>query len=103
MSGDISGINRLVPGLQSQLIEKNAEPTETENGRFTEVLTNMVNSVNSLQQEAGRAQEMLATGEAADLHQVMIAMEKAGIAMDLLLEVRNRLVEGYQDLVSMPM
>ena len=41
------------------------------------------------------------TGEAADVHQVMVAVEQAGIALDLMLEIRNRVLEGYQELMRM--
>ena len=53
--------------------------------------------------DAAKAQELLASGDAADLHQVMIAAEEAGIAMDLLLEIRNKLVDAYQTMMRMPM
>jgi len=65
--------------------------------------TGLVNSVNDLQFDAAKAQELLATGDAADLHQVMIAAEEAGIALDLLLEIRNKLVDAYKTLMQMPM
>jgi len=104
MSGDIGNIPRLIPGLQNQLIEK-SQPTEQngEQGKFTDVLGDMLNSVNELQQNSAQLQEAMAAGDAVDLHQVMIAVEKAGVSMDLLLEIRNRLVDGYQSLVKMPM
>ena len=44
---------------------------------------------------------MLVTGQAADIHQVMVAVEEAGIARDLLLEIRNKVLEGYQELMRM--
>ena len=103
MSTDIGKI-RLVPGLQNQLIEKAKDAGEkVEQGKFSDLLGNMINSVNGMQQEAAMAQEQLAAGEVVDLHQVMIAVEKAGISMDLLLEIRNRLVDGYNGLIKMPM
>ncbi len=104
MSGDIGNIPRLVTGLQNQLIEK-SQPAEQsgEQGKFTDVLGDMLNSVNELQQNSAQLQEAMAAGDAVDLHQVMIAVEKAGVSMDLLLEIRNRLVDGYQSLVKMPM
>jgi flagellar hook-basal body complex protein FliE len=103
MSNNIGQINRLIPGLQKGIEQKPDTDNKPQDGKFVEIFGDMLQSVNSLQGEAARAQEQLATGEAADLHQVMIAVEKAGIAMDLLLEVRNRLVEGYQSLIKMPM
>jgi flagellar hook-basal body complex protein FliE len=103
MSNNIGQINRLIPGLQKGLEQNHDAAEKAQNGKFVEVFSNMIQSVNNIQSEAARAQEQLAIGEAADLHQVMIAVEKAGIAMDLFLEVRNRLVEGYKTLIEMPM
>jgi len=40
-------------------------------------------------------------GDSTELHRVMIAAEEAGTAFDLLVEMRNRLVEAYQDLMRM--
>jgi flagellar hook-basal body complex protein FliE len=103
MSQSIGNINRLVPGLEAKLTGSQPLDKAAADGKFTEIFTNMLNSVNSLQLESGKAQELLATGEAEDLHQVMLAAEKAGVAMDLLLEIRNRLVDAYQNLIRMPM
>ena len=103
MSGTIGNINRVIPGLENQIGGGKPVDNSVEKSNFTEIFSNMINSVNSLQLEAGQAQELLATGDAADLHQVILAAEKAGIAMDLLLEIRNKLVDAYQNLMRMPM
>lgn len=104
MSGDIGTVPRLIPGLADQLIEKTKMPeSQPEQGKFSDLLGNMINSVNDMQQQSASLQEQMAAGEAVDLHQVMIAVEKAGISMDLMLEIRNRLVDGYQGLIKMPM
>ena len=102
MSNPVGSINRLIPGLQPKGIEP-TKATGSDKGEFTELFGKMLESVNDLQMDAGKAQELLASGDAEDLHQVMIAGEKAGIAMDLLLEVRNKLVDAYQSLIKMPM
>lgn len=103
MSGIVGQVSRLVPGLQNGIQNSTSLVKEAGGVDFTELLGKMVNSVNTLQSEAANAQQLAATGEAADLHQVMIAAEEAGIAMDLLLEIRNRLVDAYQTLIRMPM
>ncbi len=103
MTNGIAQISRLIPALQPGGETKGSGPAAAPDGKFTDIFGELVNSVNSIQQEAANAQELLATGEAADLHQVMIAVEEAGITMDLFLEIRNRLLEGYQSLVKMPM
>ena len=69
---------------------------------FGDLLKNALDGVNNLGNEAGEAQDKFIRGEAAELHQVMIAAEKAGLSFDLLLEIRRRLVEAYQELIRMP-
>ena len=103
MSGSIGQINGLVPGLESKIGNSRAAVQPEDKAAFTELLNNLITSVNDLQLDAGKAQELMAAGEAADLHQVMIALEEAGVAMDLLLEIRNKLVDAYQTLMRMPM
>ncbi len=103
MTNGIGQISRLIPALQQGSETKSSAAGVAPDGKFTDIFGELINSVNSIQQEAANAQELLATGEAADLHQVMIAVEEAGITMDLFLEIRNRLLEGYQSLVKMPM
>ncbi len=103
MSGTIGNIGRVIPGLQNRVQFNPPEVKSDKEASFTDVLSNMINSVNDLQLDAGKVQELAATGEAADLHDVMIALEKAGVSMDLLMEIRNKLVDAYQTLVKMPM
>lgn len=79
-----------------------AKAAESGKDSFSDFLSNALKGVDDLQQEAGEAQEKLARGDAAELHQVMIAAEKAGLSMDLLLEIRKRLVETYQEIERMP-
>ena len=93
-------INRLVPGLLEQ--QGTAKPNKTEGMSFGDQLSSMINSVNDLQSQAGAAQKALLSGEPVELHDVMIKAEEAGLAMDLLLQVRNRLVDGYKELIRMP-
>jgi len=68
---------------------------------FGDLLKNFAGDVNRLQGQAGAAIDTLVSGQAADVHQVMVAVEEAGIAMDLMLEIRNRVLEGYHELIRM--
>ncbi len=74
---------------------------ETQPKKFSELVREFAGDVNNLQFQAGHAIDMLVTGEAVDVHQVMVAVEQAGVAMDLMLEIRNRTLEGYQELIRM--
>jgi flagellar hook-basal body complex protein FliE len=79
-----------------------AKSPSGDEGGFGDLLKNALESVNNMEQEAGEAQDKFVNGEAAELHQVMIAAEKAGLSFDLLLEIRKRLVEAYQEIIRMP-
>lgn len=93
-------INRLVPGLLEQ--QGTSKPTKTDGLSFGDQLSSVINAVNDLQSQAGAAQNALLSGEPVELHDVMIKAEEAGLAMDLLLQVRNRLIDGYKELIRMP-
>jgi len=66
---------------------------------FGEFLTEAIGDVNQRQNEAGQMVERYATGEQIDVHQVMIAMEQAGTALQLTTQVRNKVVEAYQEVM----
>nr|MCU0563748.1 flagellar hook-basal body complex protein FliE [Desulfobacterales bacterium] len=55
--------------------------------------------VGRLQDEADRSVEDLTVGRQTDLHSTMIAVEKAGIAMELALQIRNKLLNAYETLM----
>jgi flagellar hook-basal body complex protein FliE len=68
---------------------------------FGELVKEFAADVNDLQFQSADAVNRFVTGEATDVHQVMVAVQQAGIAMDLMLEIRNRTLEGYQELIRM--
>jgi flagellar hook-basal body complex protein FliE len=68
---------------------------------FQEFFADAVHQTSALQSQAETAQKRLLVGESDDLHGVMIAMEKAGMAFQLTLAVRNKVVEAYQEVMRM--
>ncbi len=68
---------------------------------FGEVLKKAVESVNAMQHEAGRLEEAVAHGENVNIHQAVIAGQKAGLSFNLLMQVRNKMVEAYQEIMRM--
>lgn len=68
---------------------------------FQEVLKNMVETTNTAQIEADRSVEKLHSGEAKNLHEVMLSLEQADISMRMLVQVRNKVVEAYQEIMRM--
>lgn len=68
---------------------------------FESVLKEFIKDVNQLQNEAGEAIEKAITGEISDIHDVMIAVEKAKTSFELLMEVRNKMLEAYKELMRL--
>ena len=78
------------------------QPQEVQSGRsFSDFLGQMVSDVNGKQAAAGAAVEGVLTGQGVPLHQAMIAVEEASISFQLMVEVRNKLLESYQELMRM--
>lgn len=69
---------------------------------FAQVLQNALDQVAQLQATADQEALRVATGQAQDLHTAMIAAEKATLALDLTVQVRNKVLEAYQEIMRMP-
>jgi flagellar hook-basal body complex protein FliE len=68
---------------------------------FGDLVKDAVGEVDSLQSQAQAAVTGLMTGTGVDVHTAMIATEKAGMAFELALSVRNKAVQAYQQVMSM--
>lgn len=68
---------------------------------FASLLGRMVADVNAKQSIAGEAVAGLQSGQGVPLHQAVIAMEEASVSFQLMVEVRNKLLESYQELMRM--
>jgi len=68
---------------------------------FADQLRRALDKVNDQVREADLMAQKVVTGESENLHQVMIALEKAALAVNLTVEVRNRVVEAYQEIMRM--
>ena len=76
-------------------------PTQPSNDSFGTLLGRMVGEVNAHQQAAADAMHSLQAGGNVSLHQAVIAMEEANVSFQLMVEVRNRLLESYQEIMRM--
>jgi len=68
---------------------------------FSSLLGQMVQDVNTKQMAAGQSLQDLQSGQNVSLHQTMIAMEEASVSFQLMVEVRNRLLDSYQEIMRM--
>ncbi len=78
-------------------------PTGPENdeGGFGATLKNAINQVNDLQSTSDQQVGDLVQGNRQDIHNVMIAVEKADVAFELMMQVRNKIVSAYQEVSRM--
>jgi flagellar hook-basal body complex protein FliE len=82
--------------------EMRARPQEASPSKsFRDVLMGSLEEVNRLQSDADQSVQRLLTGETDNVTEVFAAVNKAGIAFDLLMEVRNKLTEAYQEIQQM--
>jgi len=66
---------------------------------FGDVLENAIQQVNDLQQEAGDESKKLMSGGPQDIHTTMVAIQKADISFQMMMQVRNKIVSAYQEIM----
>lgn len=81
-----------------------ANPNNQVNGpKFTDVMAQAVNKVSEVQHASSALSKAYVQGDPeVGITDVMIASQKAGVAFDAMVQVRNKLVEAYKDVMSMP-
>ncbi|MDA8414006.1 MAG: flagellar hook-basal body complex protein FliE [Desulfobacteraceae bacterium] len=79
---------------------KEAKPASVAEGTG-KFLGELVNKVNNLQLQADKEIQKISTGESQGLHEVMLAMEKSGVAFQFLTQVRNKALDAYQEIMRM--
>lgn len=99
--GPISGIRPIgetssIEGLTTPFPSQQTDPTS-----FTRWLDREFSTLNTQLSQADQEVRKLALGESGNLHHVMLSLEKAKMSFELLVQVRNRLTEGYQELMRM--
>ena len=91
----VTGIQSAVPQLSALTGPK---PQDTAASAFKDVLLDSIHKVNSMQQQADRAVENLATGGDVNPAEVLTAVQKADLAFRMMMQTRNKLVEVYQEI-----
>ncbi|MEN0058218.1 MAG: flagellar hook-basal body complex protein FliE [Bdellovibrio sp.] len=104
----VSNANRfldtgMVRDSKSLSIEGPSATSSTSNtGKsFADTLKDAVSSVNDMQKASDKAMQNLATGKTDNVADVMIAAEKADIALKVMVQVRNKIIDAYQEVMKM--
>lgn len=77
-------------------------PANDATSSFTNILQKASSTLEQLDKESAQAQMDLVTGNARDLHTATLSAEKASLALDLVVAVRNKAIEAYQEIMRMP-
>ncbi len=83
------------------LSKPQASPVQKISGQFAEALQRTLAEVNQSQVSADRAAEQVAAGKTKNLHEAMIKFEEADISLRLMVQMRNKAVEAYQEIMRM--
>jgi flagellar hook-basal body complex protein FliE len=97
---DITIQNPAQPPVGTTTSQKPELPPNSDS--FGRILTDSLKQVNRLQVEADSTINDLATGKQTDIHRTMIAMEKASISFELLMQIRNKVISAYDRIMRMP-
>lgn len=93
----------LLPKLDIRSASETQENPSNKSESFMDILMGALGNVDSLQKNAAASAEKLALGDESYLHTTMIAYEKANLALQLTIEVRNKIVEAYQEIMRIQM
>ncbi|MGQ4664616.1 flagellar hook-basal body complex protein FliE [Metabacillus halosaccharovorans] len=86
--------------IQPKFTSINTNQTDNKTS-FGETLKQAIDNVNNAQLESDKMTEALATGKNVELHDVMIASQKSSITLLTAVEVRNKAIEAYQEMMRM--
>ncbi|UVO51221.1 flagellar hook-basal body complex protein FliE [Sphingomonas sp. SUN019] len=110
--GGIGGVDRVM-ALRAQILERNqalarantaasATPVATQPTSFADTMEGALKNVNAVQQKASALSESYERGETIDIAKVMLARQEASVGFEATLQVRNKILSAYKDIMSMP-
>ena len=94
----ISNINNLT-GISQSLNKTNNNKDKAAD--FSSMLNDAINKVNDLQIESTQATESFINGETDNIHSVMLTSSKANLALQMTIQVRNKVMDAYNEIMNM--
>ncbi|WP_028585473.1 flagellar hook-basal body complex protein FliE [Desulfogranum mediterraneum] len=90
-----------IPPIALTPVKNEASEVANLSDSFQEILSNMVEGVSGEQQQADQAIQELHAGGEKNLHEAMISMEQADVSLRYMVQVRNKALEAYQEIMRM--
>ena len=96
-------IGQINPNLQVPEIPKPKGLGKTDGGAgFGDALKEAIATVNEVQKKSDHEIQKLMTGQSQDLHSTLIAVQKADLTFQMMMQVRNKIVQAYNEIMRMP-
>ncbi|MGV8146341.1 MAG: flagellar hook-basal body complex protein FliE [Alkaliphilus sp.] len=95
---DVSTIFEIGKGKNLGLFENEEQKTDS---TFSKLFADAISNVNMLEKKGESLAEDLATGKLDNIHEIMINTQKTEIAMQLVLQVRNKVLDAYREISRM--
>lgn len=100
------GIDQVLAQIRVMSAQAASAPKPTEQlsgGSFADMLKNSIDQVNETQQHAGEMKRAFELGEGdMNLAEVMVAVQKSSVSFEAMVQVRNKLIDAYKDVMNMP-
>ncbi len=98
-------VNQVLAQMRAITAQAGKETTtESVDSGFAQILSNSIDKVNETQKHAGSMAQAFETGETdVNLSEVMVSIQKANVSFQAMVQVRNKLVDAYNDVMKMPM
>jgi len=99
-----SSIQSITQGIADITDATDASPSlgTGDGGDFSSTLQTAVSQISTLQNDAQNKVAGLLSGNGEDIHSAMLAVEKANVSFEMMVQVRNRIVQAYQTISQMP-
>ncbi len=98
MNNEILSLNNIA---NNKLVDFNSNKNQETSIDFSDIFKNAINEVVTDVNAAEELSKQAAVGNVEDLHDVTIALEKANLGVQLTVQVRNKVVEAYQEIMRM--
>ncbi len=96
-------LGQINPNLQVPEIARPRGPERAQPGPgFGEMLKDAISAVNQVQKQSDHEIQKYMSGESADLHTTMLAVQKADLTFQMMMQVRNKIVQAYHEIMRMP-
>lgn len=95
-----AGVNP--PGVNPAVLNPGAQVSAAGKPGFTDMVRNAVSEVNQVQMHSRELQTAYERGEPIPLHEVVLGMQQSSLAFEATLQVRNKVLKAYEDILNMP-